>query len=82
MRWRCPICGDEQDAAPTCFGIDAPWRALVPEEEFAQRVELKKDQCVVDAKTFFIRGHIEAPVHDAPAKIAGLYDALQVSLRL
>lgn len=65
MTWRCEICGVEveHDELPLCFGIDAPWRALVPENEFAQRVELTADQCVVDAKEFFIRGHIEIPIH-------------------
>ena len=55
---------------PLCFGIEAPWRALVPEGEFAQRVELTPDQCVVDRQTFFIRGHIEIPIHDYPKSLA------------
>ena len=70
MKWRCPICGVEHDEVPLCFGIDAPWRALVPESEFTRRVELTPDQCVVDAKSFFIRGHIEIPIHDFPDALA------------
>ena len=46
-----------------CFGAEAPWRELVDSEsEFSDRVELTNDQCVVDEKYFFIRGHIEIPV--------------------
>ncbi len=63
MSWKCEICGTEHEEMPLCFGIEAPWRALVPESEFDKRVELNNDQCVVDGKTFFIRGHIEIPIH-------------------
>jgi hypothetical protein len=64
MAWTCRECGVEHDELPDCFGIDAPWRALVPEEEFGQRVELNRDLCVVDGNAFFVRGHIEIPIHD------------------
>lgn len=70
MTWKCGTCGVEHDDIPTCFGIEAPWRALVPETEFDQRVELSPDQCVVDRKTFFIRGHIEIPVLEYPKPLA------------
>lgn len=66
MSWKCPICKIEHDNVPLCFGAEAPWRMLVPEEEFEQRVELSADQCVVDNQHFFIRGHIEIPIHDYP----------------
>jgi len=62
MNWKCSTCGEELADQPLCFGSDAPWRALVPESEFSQRVDLTKDQCVVDEKAFFIRGHIEIPI--------------------
>ena len=61
--WKCDICGVEHDRPPDCFGIDAPWPALVPEPEFAERVELTADRCVVDGRHFFVRGHIEIPIH-------------------
>lgn len=70
MTFRCPACGIDHADLPTCFGIEAPWRALVPESQFAKRVELTKDQCVVDESTFFIRGHIEIPIHDYPEPLA------------
>ena len=72
MKWRCPSCGFEEDDAPLCFGIEAPWRALASDEEFASRVELTADQCVVDGKTFFVRGHIEIPIHGHPEPLAFL----------
>lgn len=70
MNWTCSICGADHESVPLCFGADAPWKALVPEEEFAQRVELSADQCVLDKKTFFIRGHIEIPIHDYDEPLA------------
>jgi hypothetical protein len=68
LKWKCAICGQKHDDVPTCFGIDAPWRAFVPEHEFDQRVELTKSLCVVDGEQFFIRGHVEIPIidHDEP----------------
>ena len=70
MSWKCDICGIENVGVPLCFGIEAPWRALVPEIEFDKRVELTKDQCVVDKQTFFIRGHIEIPIHNYSESLA------------
>ena len=63
MKWNCSICGKEHGDLPTCFGMEAPWRDLVPEAEFQTRVELNVDQCIVDGKHFFVRGHIEIPIH-------------------
>jgi hypothetical protein len=42
----------------------------VPENEFSQRVELTPDQCVVDGRIFFVRGHIAIPIHDYPDQLA------------
>lgn len=70
MSWICQTCGIEHDEIPLCFGIEAPWRALVPESEFAKRVDLTADQCVVDEEHFFIRGHIEIRIHDYPDQLA------------
>lgn len=50
---------------PLCFGMEAPWRLLgVTNEEFAERVELNADVCLVDEEHFFVRGHITIPIHD------------------
>jgi hypothetical protein len=62
MTWKCTVCGEDHGDIPSCFGIEAPWRALVREAEFSKRVELTKDQCVVDGKEFFVRGHFEIPI--------------------
>ena len=64
MKWTCKTCGIAHDELPTCFSMEAPWRALVLQSEFQQRVELSADQCIVDEKEFFIRGHIEIPIHE------------------
>lgn len=63
-------CEAGQNGVPLCFAAEAPWRALVPESEFARRVELTPDQCVVDGQHFFIRGHIEIPIHHYPEPLA------------
>jgi hypothetical protein len=64
----CPLCDQEHDALPLVFGADAPWRLFVPEEEFAERVALEPNLCVIDKKYFFVRGHIQLPIegHDEP----------------
>jgi hypothetical protein len=63
MGWACKICGVEHDDVPDCFGVEAPWRALVPDAEFENRVELTADYCVIDDETFLVRGHIQIPIH-------------------
>lgn len=70
MPRRCPTCQTEHDDLPLCFGIDAPWPAYVHERDFKRRVELTDDQCVIDGEHFFIRGHIEIPIHDYPDTLA------------
>jgi hypothetical protein len=70
MSWKCHTCGVEHPDIPLCFGIEAPWRALVPETEFELRVDLTPDQCVVDEEHFFVRGHIEIPIHDYSEPLA------------
>src|SRR4029077_10362843 len=70
MSWTCKTCGVANDDLPLCFGIEAPWRALAPENEFARRVELTLDQCVVDGAVCFVRGHIEVPILGYRDKLA------------
>ncbi|WP_202845217.1 DUF2199 domain-containing protein [Luteimonas saliphila] len=70
MNWKCSTCGEKLANQPLCFGSEAPWRTLVPESEFSLRVDLTRDQCVVDEKAFFIRGHIEIPIHDQPGSLS------------
>lgn len=70
MTWKCHLCGATEGEAPLCFGTEAPWREMVPQGEFDRRVDLTADQCVVDEAAFFIRGHIEIPVHGQPETLA------------
>jgi hypothetical protein len=63
--WTCALCKAQHSSLPLCFGADAPWRALAPEAEFDDRVELTADQCVVDEQHFFVRGHVELPIIDS-----------------
>jgi hypothetical protein len=59
----CTTCGAPLPERALCYGADAPWRELgVSEAEFEERVDLTADQCVVDERSFFIRGHIVIPV--------------------
>jgi hypothetical protein len=64
MKWKCHTCGTEHEGDPLCFGLEAPWRFFVPENEFARRVLLNADVCVVDEQHFFVRGHIEIPIRE------------------
>lgn len=70
VAWRCAVCGVLEADAPLCFGAEAPWRELVPEDEFQERVDLTPDQCVVDEQVFFIRGHLEIPVQGQTESLA------------
>src|SRR4029079_18147447 len=70
MNLKCQACEIEHSDTPLCFGIEAPWRALVPDGEFAQRVDLTPDRCTVDEHAFFVRGHIEIPIHGYPESLA------------
>jgi hypothetical protein len=59
----CTICGEHHEVLPLSFSIKAPKAALaIPADEWEQRVVITADQCVVDGKTFFLRGRIPVPV--------------------
>jgi hypothetical protein len=60
---QCPDCGAIAEDPPLCYGAEAPWRMLgISDAEFDKRVDLTADQCVVDEKHFFIRGHVILPI--------------------
>lgn len=65
MTPKCQTCGNAHEEIPTCFGIDTPpWRDMdIPESELDARVDATRDQCVVDDQHFFVRGHIDIPIH-------------------
>jgi hypothetical protein len=53
------------------YGAEAPWRLMgVAEDDFAQRVDLNADLCVVDGEHYFVRGHLEIPVHGSDEPFA------------
>lgn len=71
MHTRCPQCGRDFEWPPLCIAAEAPWRELgVTEEQFEQRVELTKDQCVVNRRHFFVRGHVEIPIRGSDETFA------------
>ncbi|MDR6964748.1 DUF2199 domain-containing protein [Shewanella putrefaciens] len=61
---KCKVCNCELGEVPMCFGGNSPALLMVPENEYDRRVEENADQCIVDGKHFFVRGHIELPVTD------------------
>jgi len=61
---KCKECNSDISEIPMCFGGSSPALLMVKEEEYNERVEENADQCIVDEKHFFIRGHIELPVTD------------------
>merc|ERR1712113_790401 len=63
-QWTCALCGAVHEKLPLCYSADAPWKMMLSEAEFGERVRLTEDTCVVDGEAFFIRGHIEIPLHD------------------
>lgn len=63
FEFKCTTCGDVHKRMPS-FGFDQPLGYFeVPEEQSDARCELGGDDCVIDAKWFFIRGCIEIPLH-------------------
>jgi hypothetical protein len=69
----CATCGQYHDQLPMCFGARAPalWLSM-SEAERSARGELSSDQCVVDAKHFFVLGRILIPVVDGPGPFVWL----------
>ncbi|MFB2733756.1 DUF2199 domain-containing protein [Shewanella mangrovisoli] len=61
---KCKVCNCDLGEVPMCFGGSSPASLMVPENEYEGRVEENSDQCIVDGKHFFVRGHIELPVID------------------
>ncbi len=63
FEFRCHSCGEIHKGMPS-FGADAPLSYYaVPEAERASRCDLGSDDCVIDGKSFFVRGCLEIPVH-------------------
>ena len=68
---RCSCCGAEIGGIPTDFSTAAPWRfGGVTDEDFARRVKLTSDTCVVDGEVFFVRGNIVLPIRGTDQRFA------------
>jgi len=65
MPYTCACCGEVHEELPD-MGFDMPAHATaIPEEEWADRVELDTDSCIVDGEDFFIRTVLLIPIHDS-----------------
>jgi hypothetical protein len=63
MRFKCTSCGEWHEGLPG-YAAEAPlYYHSIPPEERAERCVLDSDTCVVDRKSFFVRGCLEIPVH-------------------
>jgi hypothetical protein len=61
--YRCRNCGGWHDELPMHYGAAAPaYWFMVAESERERRCVLSRDQCVIDAKHFFIVGNLEIRV--------------------
>ncbi len=59
----CRVCGRHHDALPLSFSVRAPAAALlIPADELDRRVVLSPEQCVIDGRSFFLRGRVVVPI--------------------
>lgn len=67
--WTCATCGTSHEGLAMVVGPNAPDPWVLASDAERSRGELNADMCVLteDAGTtnYFIRGHIEIPVHDS-----------------
>lgn len=62
----CSNCGIYHKEIPMVYGTDAPLLYyLIAKDQREQRCTLTGDQCIIDDKHYYIRGHIELPVEDS-----------------
>ena len=70
--WECGVCGQQHDGLAMVFGaqVPDPWLHATPAER--EGGELNADMCVLSIEGewhYFLRGHIEIPVTDAPGDV-------------
>lgn len=66
LGFQCRTCGEFHEGIPS-FGAEAPQQiAGATPEEIAKRVSIDNDTCVIDGRSFFIRGCLEIPAHGSP----------------
>ena len=59
----CRLCGERHEALPLSYSVQAPAAAAsIPAEQLEDRVLLTPDQCVIDARDFYLRGRIPVPI--------------------
>jgi hypothetical protein len=62
--FQCSICGLWHEVLPLSYSVKAPLAVTgIPEEELLRRVVFSKDQCIVDERSFYLRGRIPVPIH-------------------
>jgi len=72
IEWKCGTCGQPHRGLATVFGARAPdvWLHATAAEREAG--ELTGDMCVLEVggeQHYFLRGHIEIPLIDAPGEV-------------
>jgi hypothetical protein len=62
--FKCMTCGASHPGPATCYGPEAPayWYGIPPEDR-AARFPIGGDLGVLDGTHYFIRGHLEIPIH-------------------
>ncbi|HEX4154548.1 MAG TPA: DUF2199 domain-containing protein [Acidobacteriaceae bacterium] len=59
----CRICG-RRHVLPLSYSVKAPLAvASIPPNEIASRVVITPEQCVIDNRSFYLRGRIPVPIH-------------------
>jgi hypothetical protein len=65
FEFRCQSCGEIHEGMPG-FGAAAPLSYYaIAEAQRASRCKLSNDDCIIDRKSFFVRGCLELPVQEA-----------------
>ena len=59
----CEVCGKHHEVLPLSYSVKAPAAMLaVSDTEWNERVMMTPDQCVIDNRSFFLRGRIAVPI--------------------
>jgi hypothetical protein len=58
--------GESHENVPLAFGVPAPhaWEVTPPSAR-GEDSELEAEQCILHRKYFFVRGHLDLPIHDS-----------------
>lgn len=78
----CSVCGELHTGLPRSFAADFPdMYANLKREERDTRAVISSDQCIIDAKWFFIRGCLEIPVRgDDEVFLWGLWASVKAEV--